>query len=153
MKKKQQNVDFDSLFDDIEIVDDSSPKTTQQSEAKAKAKGKFQAGVQQTPTSSGRTRKATKLSVDDRKTKFDSIAEFVKTRTARNLTQTRPAVRDSAWLQMLQLATSEEQLKHIVELMPGWKESSNGRAFTSTYSEAFARAYPFPLSLISKLTN
>ncbi|KAJ2922693.1 hypothetical protein H1R20_g14397, partial [Candolleomyces eurysporus] len=136
LKKKQQNVDFDNLFDDMEIVDKSLPKQTG---APAKAKGKAQAGAKPAPTSSGRTRKTTKLSVDERTAKFDSIAEFVKTRTARNLQETRPAVRDSAWLQMLQLATSEEELKRVVELMPAWKEGSGGRVFTSTYSEAFVR--------------
>ncbi|KAJ2916689.1 hypothetical protein MD484_g3699, partial [Candolleomyces efflorescens] len=127
LKKKHQNADFDSLFDDMEIMEDALPPP------------KKPAGPKGTNAPSPSTgRKTAGLSPEERKAKFDGIAEFVQTRTARNLAETRPAVRDSAWVQMLQLATTEEELGRVVELMPAWKEN-RGRVFTSAYSEAFAR--------------
>ncbi|TFK33404.1 hypothetical protein BDQ12DRAFT_715881 [Crucibulum laeve] len=78
-----------------------------------------------------------KLSPEKRAKKFEEIIKFVKPRLGRKPEVTAPRVRNSAWVNLIGLAANEGQLKRVVDLFPGWKES--GREFNDQISEDFVR--------------
>ncbi|KAJ3523276.1 hypothetical protein NMY22_g11516 [Coprinellus aureogranulatus] len=126
LKKKKAAADVDSLFDDLEIVDESSPAPSNASE---------KAGTSASTRTSGRTR--SKLSLEERSQQLNQHLEFVKRRVGKNPEEKNKPARNSAWLKMFQLAASEEDMRKIVGLMPGWVPC--GRKWTSELSEAFVR--------------
>ncbi|KAG6826934.1 hypothetical protein H0H87_005980, partial [Tephrocybe sp. NHM501043] len=67
--------------------------------------------------------------------RFNGIIDFVTPRIGRNLTVKMPMVRNSAWLHLVQLETTEQQLKQVTEMFLGWKEAGN--TFDDTFSELF----------------
>ena len=89
--------------------------------------------------------KRKKLSPDVRLERFNRIAEFVAPRLGRKPAVKKPEVRNSAWVHLVGLSTTEEQLEKVANMFPGWKES--GHQFDPQFSELFVRkfspAFPF----------
>lgn len=132
--KKKKVADIDSLFDDFEIVDESlppSPSQTSSTSATAAASGET--------STSGRLKQSNKLSPEQRKQNFNDVLADLKPRIGRKPILKGMAARDSAWLQLMQLASTEAELREMVDLMPEW--SAGGRTFTPTISEKFARMW------------
>ena len=140
LKKKHASADHDSLFDDFEIVDESLPPAPNASE---------KAGTS-TPTSSTSGRTRTKLSPEQRAQEFTKVVEFVTPRVGRKPQEKHPEVLNSSWLAMLQLASSEADLRQVVGLMPGWVPS--GRNFKGAISEAFVRTWNIRPRIVAALT-
>ncbi|EAU82150.2 hypothetical protein CC1G_13123 [Coprinopsis cinerea okayama7 len=128
--KKRKAAESDDLFDEFEIVDESLQKS---SEAIPGSQASSGASSSSSTTTGGVRRK---LSAEERAAKFSEIVAHMKPRLGRK-PQVKEAVRNSHWLQLLQLATTEEQLKEVVELLPQWKES--GRDFEFGFAAAFVR--------------
>lgn len=79
-----------------------------------------------------------KLTPAQRLERMERIIAFIQPRLGRKPTVNTPPARNSAWIQLFDLATSEEQLKRVVDLLPGWKDS--GREVTDQISEHFVGA-------------
>ncbi|KAF8885348.1 hypothetical protein BD779DRAFT_1427135, partial [Infundibulicybe gibba] len=69
--------------------------------------------------------------------KFNQISNYITPRLGRKPAVKTPGVRKSAWVNLVGLATSEQQLTQITEMFPGWKES--GHVFDAQFSELFVR--------------
>ncbi|KAF6756446.1 hypothetical protein DFP72DRAFT_894337 [Ephemerocybe angulata] len=131
LKKKKATTDFESLFDDddLEIVDAVTSKTTSSTKPSAPS-----------TSTSGRTlgdSRRTKLSPEARKEKLTETLAYMKPRIGRKPTETHPEVRNAAWLNLLQLASSEAEMREIISTMPLWTQG--GRTFTALFSESFVR--------------
>jgi len=63
--------------------------------------------------------------------------DFVKPRLGRKPEIQLPQVRNSAWTNLVDLATTEDQLRELAQLFPAW--SASGRKFESHFSELFVR--------------
>ncbi|KAG5652696.1 hypothetical protein H0H81_004081 [Sphagnurus paluster] len=81
--------------------------------------------------------KKRQLSEQSRIARFDQLCEFVAPRLGRKPSVKMPMVRKSAWVQLVQLATTEEQLTKVVDMLPGWNEAGNH--FDVAFSELFVR--------------
>jgi hypothetical protein len=78
-----------------------------------------------------------KLSPEMRLERFNQIINFVTPRLGRKPAVKVPEVRKSAWVNLIGLATTEEQLENVTNMFPGWKES--GHQFDPQFSELFIR--------------
>lgn len=78
-----------------------------------------------------------KLSTEARNARFSQIREFMAPRLGRSPTFKTPQVKKSAWSQLVQLASTEEQIKDIISMMPEWQEK--GCKFDASFSELFVR--------------
>ena len=83
------------------------------------------------------------LTSDARIARFTQVRDFLLPRLGRHPTLKAPQARNSAWAQLVQLATTEQQLKEVTEMMPGWIAS--GRTFDPSFSHLFARESPHTL--------
>ncbi|KAG5643967.1 hypothetical protein DXG03_009318 [Asterophora parasitica] len=142
--KKKAKVDIEDLFSDEVAEDlikaDSVPQS--KSSGVTKVSGEPLASSSQ-PTltvdavQAAQVSKKRRLSDKSRVARFNQIYEFVTPRLGRKPQVKMPMVRRSAWVQLVQLATTEEQVSRIVDLMPGWNESGN--QFDAAFSELFVR--------------
>jgi hypothetical protein len=80
-----------------------------------------------------------KLSSEARLERFNQIVDFVTTRLGRKPAVKMPEVRKSAWVHLVGLSTTVEQLEKVANMFPGWKES--GHQFDPQFSELFVRKY------------
>lgn len=80
------------------------------------------------------------LTSDARIARFTQVRDFLSPRLGRKPTLKAPQARNSAWAQLVQLATTEQQLKEVTEMIPGWIAS--GRTFDASFSELFVRESP-----------
>lgn len=94
------------------------------------------------------TKTAKKLSPEARLERFNQIVEFVTPRLGRKPAVKTPGIRKSAWVHLVGLATTEEQLEKVADMFPGWKDLGN--EFDPRFSELFVRKY---LSTSSQLTT
>jgi hypothetical protein len=154
VQKKRSRVEIEDLFAE-EIHD---PETT-----KAESLSSMAAPVASTSTLNATTSasiaamtptnlpKKKKLSPEVRLERFDNISKFVIPRLGRRPAVTAPLVRKSAWVHLVGLATNEEQLSKVVDMLPGWKES--GHKFDATFSELFVRESLIIFPLDSQYTH
>lgn len=84
-----------------------------------------------------------------REQQFYELVQYVTDHTGRKRAIKAGQVRQTAWLQLFQLATSSEQLEMVAELFPRWRDS--GKEFRSTHAEAFIRESSVLLLLRSLL--
>ncbi|RDB17449.1 hypothetical protein Hypma_001597 [Hypsizygus marmoreus] len=90
-----------------------------------------------TVTAQAQAPKRRKLSPEARLAKFNQIRDFVTPRLGRKPAIKVPQVKKSAWIHLLQLAETGEQLTQVADMFPGWKES--GHQFDPEFSELFVR--------------
>lgn len=76
-----------------------------------------------------------KLLPEARRERYDKLLDFVKPRLGRKPEIKMPQVRTSAWTNLVNLATTEEQLRELTGLFPSWIAA--GRKFDSRFSELF----------------
>ncbi|PFH47898.1 hypothetical protein AMATHDRAFT_151051, partial [Amanita thiersii Skay4041] len=128
--KKKGNVAIDDLFPESnEAVEDlfsDEPAATQPAASTSSA-------TQATTT----TKPRKKLSTEERGKRLQKLIDFVKPRLGREPTVKLPQIRNSAWVQLIGLANTKEELAEVVELFPGWRDI--GREFNSQFSELFVR--------------
>ena len=60
-----------------------------------------------------------------------------------------PQVRTSAWMNLINLATTEEQLRELAGLFPSW--TAGGRKFDSRFSESFVSKHTILLCTLTSL--
>lgn len=84
-----------------------------------------------------RANKSRKLSKTARTERFNQIVDFVTPRLGRKPAVKTPEVRKSAWVNLIGLAQTEEQLTQVAEMFPGWKAS--GHELDAHVSELFVR--------------
>ncbi|KAG6853993.1 hypothetical protein H0H87_008160, partial [Tephrocybe sp. NHM501043] len=145
-EKKKAHVDIEDLFSD-EVQEDlipSQPAPTKPAKStksagvnEASAKPVPQASTSKVAPTPVKKTKSRKLSDKTRAERFNGIIDFVTPRIGRNPTVKMPMVRNSAWLHLVQLATTEQQLKQVTEMFSGWKEAGN--TFDDAFSELFVR--------------
>lgn len=87
----------------------------------------------------GHSTKREKLSPEVRVERFNQIVDFVTPHLGRKPAVNIPKVRKSAWVHLVGLATTEEQLEKVANMFPGWKDS--GHEFDPQFSELFVRKY------------
>ncbi|KAH0582247.1 hypothetical protein J132_04971 [Termitomyces sp. J132] len=140
--KKKPATEIEDLFSD-EVVEDSIPS---QLVARKKSAGVAQAVAKPAPEASSSKaslvatpgqKKSRKLSEKDRLARFNQIVGFMTPRLGRNSTAKMPMVRNSAWVQLVQLATTEQQLETVTGMFSGWTET--GHKFEDSFSELFVR--------------
>ena len=95
----------------------------------------------------GHPTKRKKLSPEVKLERFNRIVEFVTPRLGRKPAVKTPEVRKSAWVHLVGLSTTEEQLEKVTNMFPGWKES--GHQFDPRFSELFIRKF-FPAPSVPK---
>ncbi|KAF8327994.1 hypothetical protein F5887DRAFT_1009452 [Amanita rubescens] len=130
-KKNSQNVK--SLFED---------EPTQKQAAQNNAESEFRKSMVQAKAASQRLEaaqasKRSKLSPEARHERYNKLLDFVKPRLGRKPEIKLPQVRNSAWTNLVDLATTEDQLRELAQLFPAW--SALGRTFDSHFSELFIR--------------
>ncbi|KAH7921670.1 hypothetical protein BV22DRAFT_1132095 [Leucogyrophana mollusca] len=82
-------------------------------------------------------RQTTGSQTERREVAFYKLVEYVTERTGRKRAVKAGQVRQSAWLRLLQLATTPEQLEIVSDLFPRWRDS--GKEFGPIHAEAFVR--------------
>ncbi|KAG6897485.1 hypothetical protein C0992_001090 [Termitomyces sp. T32_za158] len=143
LKKKAAAVEIEDLFSDNAVEDLISPVSVVQNKASS---GVTEAAAKLTPEASSsnassvveaKEKKPRRLSNQERLERFNNIISFVTPRLGRKQILKMPMVRNAAWHNLVQLAKTEQQLKTLVELFPGWIEA--GRKFNGSFSELFVR--------------
>ncbi|OAX39347.1 hypothetical protein K503DRAFT_689813 [Rhizopogon vinicolor AM-OR11-026] len=81
--------------------------------------------------------KAARDAATRREQQFYELVQYVTDRTGRKRTVKAGQVRQTAWLRLFQLASSQEQLEMVAELFPRWRDS--GKEFRPVHAEAFVR--------------
>ncbi|KAG6908510.1 hypothetical protein DXG01_004362 [Tephrocybe rancida] len=151
-QKKKAAVEIEDLFSDSveEDLIPSQPAATSKKSAKTSANttasakvapkassSKVTPALKFTPPVAKTVIKSKKLSAKSRVARFNGIVEFVIPRLGRKPAVKMPMVRGSAWVHLVGLATTEQQLKTVVGMFPGWKEAGN--TFDDAFSELFVR--------------
>ena len=131
-QKKNNKIEIDDLFSEAPEEDLFSVEQTPAKDAVSATKSATSPGEE--PAASKRS---SKLSAEARAARFTKLQEFVTPRIGRKPDVKTPQVRNSAWVQMVQLATTEAQLKGVVDMRPAW--IARGRAFDASFSELFVR--------------
>ena len=80
-----------------------------------------------------------KLSSGERRERYGRLVDFVKPRIGRKPEVKLPQVRNSAWVNLVGLANTEDQLRELAEMFPSW--NALGREFDTHFSELFVREY------------
>ncbi|KZV76625.1 hypothetical protein PENSPDRAFT_622544 [Peniophora sp. CONT] len=93
------------------------------------------------PSAKGKQVKASlrgQLTPEQREKRFDELFDFVKAHIGRQPTADDPKqVRTSAWTHLIQLATSEEQLKRVADAFADW--TTVGREFKEEQAVLFVQ--------------
>ncbi|EPQ58572.1 hypothetical protein GLOTRDRAFT_137249 [Gloeophyllum trabeum ATCC 11539] len=132
--KKKQKVLIDDLFaeDDADASKDGDLFSSSSSPASSPAPAPT------SPRASTSTRKR-KLSPEERLQRFNNLRQWVSDRIGKHPPAGKfpEQVRNSAWVHLLGLATTPEQVREVVALFPRWVEG--GRVFSPRIAEAFIR--------------
>ena len=135
MYKKKKTQDVVDLFEDVgetgELFKDAPIQPHPASETVNSQKLAAASATPPQPQPS----KKNKLSPEARRERFDKLLDFVKPRLGRKPEIKLPQVRTSAWTNLVDLATTEEQLRELAGLFPSW--TARGRKFDSQFSELF----------------
>ncbi|KAG5723268.1 hypothetical protein E4T56_gene306 [Termitomyces sp. T112] len=144
--RKKAAVEIEDLFSD-EVVGDLIPsepvprnKPSPSAGPAKKAVAKPAPKASSSKASSvvtAKQKKSRKLSEKDRVARFNQILAFLTPRLGRNATVKTPMVRNSVWVQLVQLATTQQQLETITGMFAGWTET--GHKFENSFSELFVR--------------
>ncbi|KAF8635774.1 hypothetical protein AX17_003861 [Amanita inopinata Kibby_2008] len=140
LKKKSKAI-IDDLFPETDESGDLFKDESSQAAASTSASAAVKtATVQNAGTSSTQPDTASvkkRLSHEERRERYDKLLDFVKPRLGRKPAVRLPQVRNSAWINLVGLAATKEQLQEVAELFPGWRAS--GREFDTQFSELFVR--------------
>ena len=90
-----------------------------------------------------------KLSSEARRERYENLLDFVKPRLGRKPEIKMPQVRTSAWTNLVNLATTEEQLRELAGLFPSW--TARGRKFDPRFSELFVSKHTILLCTSTSL--
>ncbi|KAF5383060.1 hypothetical protein D9615_004823 [Tricholomella constricta] len=134
VQKKKATVEIEDLFSEEVAEDLIKAEPTPQTKSSGVVKA---SGSTSKPAETVKVSKRRRLSDKSRVARFNQICEFITPRLGRKPVVKMPMVRRSAWVQLVQLATTEEQLTKITDMFPGWKESGN--QFDAAFSEFFVR--------------
>lgn len=134
-KKKQPRDVVADLFEDVgetgELFKDEPMPSQPASESVILQKLAAAASTPPQPQPSMKN----KLLPEARRERYDKLLDFVKPRLGRKPEIKMPQVRTSAWTNLVNLATTEEQLRELAGLFPSW--TAAGRKFDSQFSELF----------------
>ncbi|KAK2464727.1 hypothetical protein APHAL10511_003303 [Amanita phalloides] len=133
-EKKNEGIVLDDLFEEEEEGDDNGDLFKDEPAAPDAAASTLLSAAAPQPAQPPRR---TKLSHEDRSERYAQLMAFVKPRLGRKPEIKQPQVRNSAWTNLVGLATTEGQLRELAELFPSWQAS--GRAFHPRFSELFVR--------------
>lgn len=149
MHKKKAGVVIDDLFADAVEEDLITPTNAKAAVVGQPSRGPT-ASTSATPapgpsaqTAAKQVSKKQKLVPEERLSQFNRNLEFLAPRIGRRPALKLPLVRKSTWVQLIQLATTEEQMVKVVDLLPGWKEA--GKQFDAKFSDPFVREFYIPL--------
>ncbi|KAG6828319.1 hypothetical protein H0H92_008382 [Tricholoma furcatifolium] len=134
-KKKAAAVEIEDLFSDA-VEEDLIPSQTVKTTPTASTSKTTKTSKQIKSTTSSR-----KLSPEMRLARFDKILAFIKHRLGQE-PQVNVNVPCGSWSQLVQLATTEQQLEALVEALPSWKLAGLKDAkvkLPDGFSELFAR--------------
>ncbi|VDB92540.1 unnamed protein product [Peniophora sp. CBMAI 1063] len=122
--KKKKNAAQESEFDDFAFEDDELISISAEE-----------------PSAKGKQVKANQrgsLTPEQREARFNELFDFVKTHIGRQPTADDPKqVRTSAWTHLIQLATTEEQLKRVADAFADW--TTVGREFRAEQALLFVQ--------------
>ena len=132
------------MFDDAGETNLFEDEPTQKQAAQNNAESEFRTSMAQAKAASVRLEaaqvsKRSKLSPEARNDRYNKLLDFVKPRLGRKPEIKLPQVRNSAWTNLVDLATTEDQLRELAQLFPAW--NALGRTFDSHFSELFIREY------------
>ena len=75
----------------------------------------------------------------ERLQRFNEKLQFVGLRIGRDRKEKLPQIRNAAWQELFQLATTREQMEAVVNLFPKWRDTKPGRVFNVQNAELFTR--------------
>lgn len=132
------------MFDDAGETNLFEDEPTQKQAAQNNLESEFQKPIAEAKAASARLEaaqvsKRSKLSPEVRRERYDKLLDFVKPRLGRKPEVKLPQVRNSTWTNLVDLATTEDQLRELAQLFPAW--SASGRKFEAHFSELFVREY------------
>ncbi|KAF8233095.1 hypothetical protein L208DRAFT_908450 [Tricholoma matsutake] len=135
-QKKKSKVVIQDLFADGAAVEELiKPEVGKRSSVPVASSSTVLAA--ETQDQLGHSTKREKLSPEVRVERFNQIVDFVTPHLGRKPAVNIPKVRKSAWVHLVGLATTEEQLEKVANMFPGWKDS--GHEFDPQFSELFVR--------------
>ncbi|KAL0961331.1 hypothetical protein HGRIS_006288 [Hohenbuehelia grisea] len=129
--KKKESLVIEDLFANFE--DNAETSTPAESSAGAKPALISEPGTSTSQPARVSRGKHRGLAPDVRLARFNDLYEFVVPRIGKNPAVKVPQVKKSAWVHMVNLATTEEQLTKVVNMFPKWREM--GWEFDETYAE------------------
>lgn len=133
LKKKQKYDDSDDLFGDNGASEEVFSASDDLFGGELAA-----ADTPEQTASSSSSRSSRGLSPDERLRRFTDLKKFVSERIGRMPTEKIPTVRNTAWQHLFMLASTEEQMEQVVEMMPKWRDSK--RTFDEKIAEVFVSA-------------
>lgn len=144
MQKKKSKVVIEDLFaDDVAEEELIKPDVGKRGSAAVKTTSPVASSstilAAEKQDQQGHSTQRKKLSSEARLEQFNQIVDFVTPRLGRKPAVKMPEVRKSAWVHLVGLSTTEEQLEKVANMFPGWKES--GHQFDPQFSELFVRKY------------
>ena len=77
----------------------------------------------------------------ERQQRFNDTLKFVALRIGRDRKERLPQIRNAAWQELFQLATTREQMEAVVNLFPKWRDTKPGRVFNVQNAELFTREW------------
>ncbi len=122
-----------NLFED-EPAQKQAAQGTVESESR---KPMVQARAASAQLEAAQASRRSKLSPEARHERYNKLLDFVKPRLGRKPEIKLPQVRNSAWTNLVDLASTEDQLRELAQLFPTW--SASGRILDSHFSELFIR--------------
>lgn len=82
---------------------------------------------------------AAKADAQERVRRFNDKLQFVGLRIGRDRKEKLPHIRNGAWQELFQLATTRQQMEAVVNLFPKWRDTKPRRVFNVQNTELFTR--------------
>lgn len=82
---------------------------------------------------------SSKTDSQERLRRFNDTLQFVGLRVGRDRKEKLPHIRNTAWQELFQLATTRQQMEAVVNLFPKWRDTKPGRVFNVQNTELFTR--------------
>ncbi|KDR66615.1 hypothetical protein GALMADRAFT_130827 [Galerina marginata CBS 339.88] len=141
-KKKSKAAAYDDLFSDDTLVEedlikDASKESTVNPQTGESEPASAPSTSASTTEVSGSSSKKAKLTAAARKERFESQIKYIEPRLGRSPAVKNPRIKRRALFTLTQLASSEDELRRVAELLPKYREAQ--REVMPYFAEAFVR--------------